>query len=146
MNERKCYYCGSEKYYAKGLCMPCYTRLRRNGTLEYKQRGGRPITAKSKEIVRLKTSGIKEAKIAKLVGVSRQDVYGVLSRYYRPTNLDRIREMNAEELADFIGGIYTLDRDAWGDYDPCVVVEGVKIRDKDDMLDWLKQEVDSGPT
>lgn len=55
------------------------------------------------------------------------------------TNADRIRAMSDEELADFIGGIYTLDRDAWGDYDPCVVVEqSVKIRDKEDMLDWLR--------
>ena len=62
------------------------------------------------------------------------------------TNADRIRAMSDEDLADFIGGIYTLDRDAWGDYDPCVVVESEKIRDKEEMLDWLKQEVDSDPT
>ena len=129
MAERKCYYCGSEKYFAKGLCMPCYMRLRRNGTVEYKQRGGRPITAKSKEIVRLKTSGIKEAKIAGLVGVSRQDVYGVLSRYYRPTHLDRIREMNAEELARQIA--------QFTGYEGCP--EEVEF-----WLDWLKQEVEDG--
>ena len=56
-----------------------------------------------------------------------------------PTNADRLRAMSDEELAEFIGGIYTLERDAWGDYDPCVVVEQrVKIRDKDDMLNWLR--------
>lgn len=55
------------------------------------------------------------------------------------TNAARIRAMSDEELAEFIGGIYTLERDAWGDYDPCVVVEqSVKIRDKEDMLDWLQ--------
>ena len=55
------------------------------------------------------------------------------------TNADRIRAMSDEELAEFIGGIYTLERDAWGEYDPCVVVEqSVKIRDKDDMLNWLR--------
>ena len=58
---------------------------------------------------------------------------------HTPTNADRIRAMNDEELAEFIGGIYTLERDAWGDYDPCVVVEqSVKMRDKEDMLDWLQ--------
>ena len=58
------------------------------------------------------------------------------------SNADRIRAMSDEELADFIGGIYTLERDAWGDYDPCVVVEqSVKIRDKEDMLDWLRSLV-----
>ena len=55
------------------------------------------------------------------------------------TQADRIRAMSDEELAEFIGGIYTLERDAWGEYDPCVVVEqSVKIRDKDDMLNWLR--------
>lgn len=55
------------------------------------------------------------------------------------SNADRIRAMSDEKLAEFIGGIYTLERDAWGDYDPCVVVEqSVKIRDKEDMLDWLR--------
>lgn len=55
------------------------------------------------------------------------------------TNADRIRAMSDEELAEFIGGIYTLEIDAWGDYDPCVVVEqSVKIRDKEDMLNWLR--------
>lgn len=139
MNERKCYYCGSEKYYAKGLCMPCYTRLRRNGTVEYKQRGGRPITAKSKEIVRLKTSGIKEAKIAELVGVSRQDVYGVLSRYYRPTNLDRIREMNAEELASKL-----CNDNCPPGYRDALVCGKSGFDCEACWLDWLKQEVRDG--
>lgn len=58
------------------------------------------------------------------------------------SNADRIRAMSDEGLAEFIGGIYTLERDAWGDYDPCVVVEqSVKIRDKEDMLDWLRSPV-----
>ena len=64
------------------------------------------------------------------------------------SNADRIRAMSDEELAEFIGGIYTLERDAWGDYDPCVAVEqSVKIRDKEDMLDWLQSpagEVEDG--
>lgn len=61
------------------------------------------------------------------------------------TNADRIRAMTDEELAEFIGEIYTLERDVWGDYDPCVVVDqGVKIRDKDDMLDWLQSPADGG--
>lgn len=54
------------------------------------------------------------------------------------TNADRIRSMTDDELAEFIGGIYTLERDAWGDYDPCVVVESEKIRDKEEMLEWLQ--------
>lgn len=54
------------------------------------------------------------------------------------TNAGRIRAMADEELAEFIGGIYTLERDVWGDYDPCVVVESEKIRDKEEMLEWLQ--------
>lgn len=72
-----------------------------------------------------------------------ENLAGVMAYQYthRPTatNADRIRAMTDGELAEFIGGIYTLERDAWGDYDPCVVIDqGVKIRDRDDMLDWLQ--------
>ena len=30
MNNRKCAVCGNEKYYAKGLCRACYTRMKNN--------------------------------------------------------------------------------------------------------------------
>lgn len=61
------------------------------------------------------------------------------------TNADRIRAMTDEELADFIGGIFTIERDMWGDYDPRTVVTQeprVEVRNKEDMLDWLKQEAE----
>lgn len=32
-----CAYCGKKTAYAKGLCMACYQRQRRNGTLAYKR-------------------------------------------------------------------------------------------------------------
>ena len=35
---RVCSYCGSEKYYARGLCRTCYQRYLRNGTVEHKQK------------------------------------------------------------------------------------------------------------
>lgn len=60
------------------------------------------------------------------------------------TNADKIRKMSDEELADFIGSIFTIERDMWGDYDPKTVVTQeprVEVRNKEDMLDWLKQEV-----
>ena len=69
------------------------------------------------------------------------DDWDFIVQYREPklaTNADRIRAMSDEELAEFIGGIYTLDRDVWGAYDPCIVVEGVKIRDEEDMLEWLQ--------
>ena len=58
-----------------------------------------------------------------------------------PSNADRIRSMSDEELADFLGGIFTIETDLWGDYDPRLVVTQeprVEIRDKEDMMDWLK--------
>ena len=36
-NPKWCYYCGERTAVAKGLCMPCYQRKRRNGHLEYKR-------------------------------------------------------------------------------------------------------------
>lgn len=36
-NPKWCYYCGERTAVAKGLCMPCYQRQRRNGHLEYKR-------------------------------------------------------------------------------------------------------------
>lgn len=62
------------------------------------------------------------------------------------TNADKIRKMSDEELADFIGGIFTLDSDVWGDYDPRTVVmqePRVEVRNKEEMLEWLKREVES---
>lgn len=64
----------------------------------------------------------------------------------KQTNADKIRQMSDEALADFIGGIFTIERDMWGDYDPRTVVTQeprVEARNKEDMLDWLKQEVES---
>lgn len=59
------------------------------------------------------------------------------------TNADKIRAMSDEELADFIGGMFTVERDIWGDYDPRTVVTQeprVEVRDREEMLCWLKEE------
>jgi len=64
--------------------------------------------------------------------------------YERMTNADRIRAMTDEELANFIGGIFTMERDVCGCYDPHTVVTQeprVEIRDFSDMIEWLKEEV-----
>ena len=37
MKNAKCYYCGERPAVARGLCMRCYQRRRRNGHLEYKR-------------------------------------------------------------------------------------------------------------
>ena len=65
------------------------------------------------------------------------------------TNGDRIRAMTDRELADFIGGIFTIERNLWGNYDPRTIVTQeprVELRNKEDALKWLKQEVDDAKT
>ena len=71
----------------------------------------------------------------------------VKEKYIHRTNADRIRQMSDEELADFLGGIFTIETDIWGDYDPRLVVmqePRVEIRDKEGMMDWLKSPVEEG--
>lgn len=81
--ERKCSFCGSDNHYAKGLCEPCYNRLRRTGTLEYKDRSGpRPQTwgENTKRIITLYKSGMSQSEIAREIGVTRQAVHIVIKR------------------------------------------------------------------
>lgn len=62
----------------------------------------------------------------------------------KQTNADRIRAMTDEELANFIGGIFTIERDVCGCYDPHTVITQkprVEIRDFSDMIEWLKEKV-----
>lgn len=47
-SKRTCCYCGSEKYYARGLCVNCYARYKRNGFLEKKT--GRSRNKKRNEV------------------------------------------------------------------------------------------------
>ena len=42
--------------------------------------------------------------------------------YERQTNANRIRAMSDDELADFIGGIFSVETDIWGRPDPRLVV------------------------
>lgn len=49
MENRKCYFCGSETYYAKGLCRNCYNRKRKSGTVEYKQKKVRELKEKKQK-------------------------------------------------------------------------------------------------
>lgn len=55
------------------------------------------------------------------------------------TNADRIRAMSDEELAEWL---YTIDH-YWDDGESMVNFGGVRMQDsKEDILDWLKEEVD----
>lgn len=58
-------------------------------------------------------------------------------------NSDAIRQMTDEELADFICGIFTIEYDLRGRPDPYMVVTKkpwVELHDKEELLNWLKQE------
>ena len=93
--------------------------------------------------------GTKECESCSCGGdAAKCDFYDyVRERVKKPiTNAGKIRQMTDEELADFIGGIYTLNSNVWGDYDPRTVVmqePRVEVRNKKEMLEWLKQEVES---
>ena len=93
--------------------------------------------------------GTKECESCSCGGdAAKCDFYDyVRERVKKPiTNADKIRQMTDEELADFIGGIFTLNSNVWGDYDPRTVVmqePRVEVRNKKEMLEWLKQEVES---
>ena len=60
------------------------------------------------------------------------------------TNEDYIRSLTTEELAEFLNSIYTLDKNMWDEYDPCVVINGNKFYDAEEILDWLKEPVWKG--
>lgn len=65
------------------------------------------------------------------------------------TNADRIRSMTDDELAEFIGGIFTIECDIWGDYDPRLVVTQqprVETRSKEDIMNWLQSPAEGGDT
>ena len=135
--EHKCSNCGrADHYYAKGLCRRCYIRLWKNGTFEKQYSrgiGSRPYqwSDKTKKILELHKSGMKQAEIVKEVGLTRQGVSGVSKKYTKPTRADKIRSMSDEELADWVWGAETAGR-AYGP------------RGKKAWLDWLKQEAQDG--
>ena len=143
--EHKCSNCGrADHYYAKGLCRACYDRLRRNGTFEKQYSrgiGSRPYrwSDKTKKILELHKSGMKQAEIVKEVGLTKQAVSIVIKNYAKPSNANRIRSMSDEELAKWLdllvnqAKIYGENK-VWLENTP---------RYYTDWLDWLKQEVQS---
>ena len=131
--EHKCSNCGrADHYYAKGLCRSCYDRLRRNGTFEKQYSrgiGSRPYmwSDKTKRILDLHKSGVKQGEIVKEVGLTKQAVSIVIKNYAKQTNADRVRSMSDEELAEFLSIQMMAE-----------VVHGWK-----NWLDWLRQEAQS---
>ena len=76
-NPKWCYYCGERPAVARGLCMRCYQRRRRNGHLEYKR--DRPRDYSTDVLEALKVRFPKFSKVA--LCMVRNPQYGVdLSR------------------------------------------------------------------
>ena len=73
MKNTKCYYCGERPAVAKGLCMACYQRRRRNGHLEYKR--GAPRAYSTDVLDALKGKFPKFSKVA--LCMVRNPQYGV---------------------------------------------------------------------
>lgn len=135
--ERKCSFCGSTDYAAKGLCRKCYARLRRNGTLEYKRRKGaeRPEmwSEKTRKILELYKDGMRKPDIAREVGLTRQAVHTVIKAHAKPTNADKIRSMRTAELANWLTNVAMQ----------CAAVSGHYgyLTSETWWQDWLLEEV-----
>lgn len=97
-----CYYCGAEKVYAKGLCVACYHRSRRNGTPERKTaktRKRNPPSDKVKAILADYNKTMNQAETAKRFHLSHQYVNYIVNRYggseyrqYSTDVLDALKE------------------------------------------------------
>ena len=71
-------------------------------------------------------AGIKQSRIADLLGVSRQLVSSVIKMHYKPTNADVMRKMNIEAMADWLfAGYWQHD-----------------FRKPEDIMAWLGEEVE----
>lgn len=106
---RKCAYCGREGVYALGMCKACYSRKRRNGTVEYKERKG-PRSQNAKKTLELYRGGMKQTDIARELGITREAVSQTIKRHCKPTRAERIRAMSDEKLAEFLWGVETSGR------------------------------------
>lgn len=91
--KKTCEYCGSDKYYAKGLCKPCYYRYRKYGSLEPRARAGRPPQKEPKEKALKVLSAYNEtqsfSEAARKCGVSRQYVHQTVKRWPDYTKAER---------------------------------------------------------
>lgn len=73
MEKKKCLFCGSDRYYAKGYCKNCYARTKYTGTPEYQERGQKVdcFSAESGEFLATYKSA---ASAARELGLSRSSI------------------------------------------------------------------------
>jgi len=130
MTNKPCSYCGKEEHYAKGLCRACWSRMKRNGTLEYQyHHGPRPELwgGKTKQIIERLNCGEKQAEIARSLGVSRQLVNQVYHMKWKRSNYYKLTHMSIEEMAEwFVANGHGSTKEIW--------------------LEWLKEVDDDGQT
>lgn len=140
MTNKPCSYCGKEEHYAKGLCRACWSRMKRNGTLEYQyHRGPRPELwgDNTKQIIERLNCGEKQAEIARTLGVSRQLVNQVFHRQWKKSNYYKLTHMSQEKMAEFLGSIIH----DYGQGTAEIEGAGYVIAD---WLEWLKEVDDDG--
>lgn len=93
-----CSFCGERVVYAKNLCRNCYTRMKRNGTPNYRQTKNKtanierqnkriewlhslqPTTELGKLIIEKILSGAKISEICKEYGISKQTLYNKIEK------------------------------------------------------------------
>lgn len=83
--KKTCKSCGSENYYAKGLCKRCYYRGRYKKTSEHKKPKGRPARKEPSDTDRAILDAVREAnsqsEVAREFGVTRQRVHYITKRW-----------------------------------------------------------------
>lgn len=140
--EQFCSFCGEKGCYAVGLCRKCYQRKRRNGTLEYKDRSApRPYmwSEKTKKVLALYKSGVRQAAIAKEVGLTRQGVSIAIKAHARQSNYQRIVAKNPKELAEWLAEVLFHCSNTICD-ERCPMYKCCCDQSGDNIEDWLMQE------
>lgn len=126
MKNKSCSYCGKQEHYAKGLCRACWSRMKRNGTLEYQyHRGPRPDlwNDTTKQIIEQLNRGETQANIARSLGVSRQLVNQVVHKPWPKANYYKLTHMSIEEMAEwFVANGHGGTKEIW--------------------IEWLKETAD----
>ena len=142
--DKTCSFCGKQGCYARDLCAACYMRKLRTGSVEYKDKHApRPgaWSDMTRKILELRQSGMRQVDIAQELGTTKQNVSRVIKDHAKPTNFERIHDMNAKDLACFL-----LKRDLRIVEQMCDQVGATfkcdQVKSLFDIIDWLEQEVE----
>ena len=142
--DKVCSFCGKQGCYAHDLCIACYERKRRTGSLEYKgKHAPRPgaWSDMTRKILELRQSGMRQVDIVQELGTTKQNVSRVIKDHAKPTNFERIHDMDSKELAAFLlrRDLSVVKRtcDLFGHTFTCDEVKSLL-----DIINWLEQEVE----